>query len=1304
MKRWLVGITVLCIICGLALTVFSRWLLTSSAGASWLFEQAASITDLQMSADHIEGRLANELLIDNLVIDLPDGQIAIRKIKVDWDLFSAVNGPFKIDFLEIDQFVIHSFTSAEDTPTDPQVESDDNRPDFSVADLIFLPEWFELEIASLQFNGLVQESPEGSATIFDSLSGAFVWSRQEIVSSDFSYLSPSVDFKGQFDWDLQAPHLEMLADVHLPVELVDQQVLKDVDVPVDFPAKLSLDGDWNAFSGPVSFGVETEDLSRVWLAAEAKGSWQGIYFDQLKGHYLGGRLDGDLDLWWIDFYRMKGQVHVAGLNPGFFLNDLDGLATFDATGELFIPYDENPLTAKVSGKIIEAKLRDVDVSGDMKLDWQEGYLSRIDVDMNSAESRVLVQGEPAERLDVDLFISDLSTVYVDLAGQLESSGWLRWADGYLTGELSGTGSDVVWREASLQSFSYQGSHLAEQAPLAIAVDGVDLRYNDLRADLVHAEVSGSLEEHKLLVTIQEQTGQLTTRLAGRYLDDVWRAQLSTLEGETSALGSWSLVKPATVEWMNGNLSLKDFALVAQSGGQLALGISKLGASANSNLSLDWSDVDHGWLSYLNPEMPVSGNSSGSFQMQLADLQPVALKGRMTGNLSLQNEYSSLDVSSVALEMAWDNSALNLEVLADTKRGEHFELTANSSGPPSWQWPNQQIDLTLNWQDLNLNRLSYLLEGLEIEGRSEGHATLEVINGTLQQAEAEILAEGSMQENSQAVGFRSVNANLHWDKDVLRSEARIIGIHDGLMSLNINSTKSHGFKWPASGDVELTLNDFDLRSIMPFLSSEVALVGSLSGDSSGYWRDDGEVSFRGQIGPGDEALAWQLPDGQIGAVFNHAGLDWQWQGSQLEGQLSLQLASGGDLRGSWHLPLSAHWPLVFRTDGTITANIKGEAQLIEIIPFFASGVFQDIRGKFTSDLNISGSIEDPVFSGTLDLADAAVYVPVTGAAISDLSMNISLQNDKIHLDKLFLKVGEGELSGTGLANFDQWKLEDYLLRLKGDRLHLYDFPELQLFCTPDLIMSGDLTSTTLRGSILIPEMSLIDMSAEVETLPSKDVIIAGEEHLEREKLTFDTDIQVVVELGEDVYVKTEGVEAKLEGGVTIARDEKHHLAGWGEIRLLDGTYKAYGTSLEIKQGLMSYDETPLVNPRLRVFAAKDIGRVQAGVHITGTAENPIVTLASRPAMPERDILGYLFMGRPLNKTGAGGDALAIGAGALMPKYGSTFSDLGIIELDLDGLLNDKGAVRLRRKLSESWEISSTLGTESGVDLYYIFDFD
>ncbi|MDH3808815.1 MAG: hypothetical protein OES29_09325, partial [Desulfuromonadales bacterium] len=351
MKRWLIVIAVLGLVCGVAVTSFSGWLLNTTAGAVWLFETASSSAGVQMTAGRIEGRLSDELSIDDLVFAWADGQIVVHKIKLDWEPLSALNGNLKIQLLEIDQFIIQDFSPDDEEGSEPGGE-EENDIGFSVSDFSSLPDWLVLEIADLQFRGLVYEDLESTVTIIDSVSGSFIWSQQQIVSSAFSYLSPFVNFKGHFDWDLRTTHLDMIADVHLPAELVEHDLFKDIDVPVDFPGVLSLDGDWNNFSGPVSFGIETEDMSAVWLAADAQGSWQGIYFDELKGHYLAGRFEGDLDLWWIDFYRMHGQVLGAGLNPGIFLNDLEGLATLDVVGELFIPYDDNPLTASIGGKII----------------------------------------------------------------------------------------------------------------------------------------------------------------------------------------------------------------------------------------------------------------------------------------------------------------------------------------------------------------------------------------------------------------------------------------------------------------------------------------------------------------------------------------------------------------------------------------------------------------------------------------------------------------------------------------------------------------------------------------------------------------------------------------------------------------------------------------------------------------------------------------------------------------------------------------------------------------------------------------
>ena len=1303
MKRWLIVMAVVGLFCGVALTTFSAWLFSTTAGAVWLFETATSVAGVQLSAGRIEGRLADELLIDDLIFAWSDGQITIHKIELDWEPLSVINSNLKIHLLEIDQFVIQAFSPDDEEGSEPGGEEDSDIS-FSASDLSSLPDWLVLEIADLQFKGLVYEDLESPVTIIDSISGSLVWSKQQIVSSAFSYISPFVDFKGHFDWDLRAPHLEMIADVHLPAELVEHQLFKDIDVPVDFPGVLSLDGDWNDFSGPVSFGTETEDMSTVWLAADAQGSWQGIYFDTLKGHYLGGHLDGDLDLWWIDFYRMHGQVLGAGLNPGIFLNDLEGLATLDVVGELFIPYDENPLAASIGGEIVEAQLRGESISGDLSLGWQYGGLHEIDIDLSSARSRLFLQGKPSERLDVEVSIDDLSFVYAELAGQMNSTGWLRWADDYLTGELNGTGSDVIWRETFLENFNYQASHLEEHSPIDIVIDGKDLRHKNMHSDFFYAEVSGSLEAHNLLVTLNDQTGQLTTKLAGSYLDDVWRGELTVLEAETPTLGSWALEAPSALEWINGGFTLNGFSVKGQRGGRVTLEISDLGGSEASALKLDWNNLQHDWFTYLQSELPVSGKSSGQFLLEMFDQQPVSSKATLSGNLSLQNTYSPLDIPSVDLEMTWVDSGLDLEFNAETEDDEHFEVTADSTNSPSWQWPPEQLSFTMNWEDIDLNRLSTFRENMEVQGHSDGNIQFEIIEGALQQAKAKITAEGQMQENSQTVGFRSLNASLHWDQKILHSETLIKGAHDGMISLKMTSTTDPDYDWPGTGDVELKISDFDLRSFIPFFEVESDLVGAVRGEASGSWRENGDISFNGQFGAVDDDLTWHLQDGQVGGSFKRADLNWQWQGSQLEGQLVLQLASGADIQGRWQLPFSAHWPVDFKTDGPLKANLKGDAQLAEIIPFVAPAVFQDIRGRFTTDLYIYGSLKSPRFSGSLDLFEAGAYLPITGATIDDLSLRASMSDDEIHLDKLYLKVGEGEVRGTGLVEFDRWQLEGYSLTLHGELLHLYNFPELQLFCSPDLTLSGDLTGSRVRGNILIQEMTLIDKSTKDEIKPSADVVIFDEDRADREKLTVDSDIQVVVDIGEKVNVTTSGVETRLEGGVTIGRDANKNLAGWGEIRLVEGVYKAYGTNLGIKQGLMTYNGGPLENPALRVFAAKDIGRVQAGVHITGTAQHPVVTLASNPAMPERDILGYIFMGRPIRKDEEGGDALAIGAGALMPNYGDTFADYGVVELELDGLMNNEGGVRLRKRLSESWEISSTLGTESGIDLFYILDFD
>jgi translocation and assembly module TamB len=1301
MKRWILLISLLLVVTTLTLVGFGSWLLNSSSGADWLLKAVSNTADVQITIGQLDGQLADDLVIKELIVEWQGGQLTIEHMHLDWEPFSILQGKLNIQTLDIGQMVIRNTDSPDAQETTAVNEEDAS---FSIADLALLPGWLTVKIDRLQLQGFAIQNGEDSSVIADELSGNYLLSQRQIKAPEFSYISPYVHLRGAFDYDLQEPHLDMTADVHLPESLVSPQLFQDIAVPVSFPGQIAFAGDWNEFSGPVSFGTGKDVDDTVWLAAYAKGSWQGIRFDDLRGWYLNGSLAGDLDLAWIDSYRMHGELSGTGMDPGVLVEDLNGKTRLDVTGDLLVTYDDQPLQARLAALIHEGQLRGHAVAGSLAAQWQGGGLHDLDLDLNGEEASVVARGKPSERLELDIAVADLRPFHPDLAGQLLASGWLKWSDNYLTGEIDGTGEEIVWQESSLASLSFEGRHLKPQAPLQLELNGQGLQHAGIQLDHLQAGVDGSLQSHNARLMINGSAVNLEAQLSGHYQDEVWQGELASLSAQSSTLGAWALDEPAIITWQTQSLSLAGFSLLSSREERVTFEASRLLAATTSQVALTWDELSHDWLAYLKLPLEVSGRSSGELQLKMLDRQPVSLKAQLSASADIVDDLGEVAIPALTANLSWLPKGLILDVNAVSDSGEVIVAKGHSSEPPSWQWPPEQLSLDMRWQKLNLERLSRFRKELDIQGHSDGKIQIDILAGQLMLASASITADGVMQQNAKSVGFHSLLAELNWEEKGFDFDAQLKGVHDGTLNLELTSTSAPRLSWPKTGRIEFGINGLDIQSLNPLLPEGASFDGVIRGHSSGYWQEDGQIFLEGQVGLSESDLVWHSPEGQIDVTMRQADLEWQWQGDHLTGSLTLLLAEEGELRGRWQLPLPARWPVRLDEDGALQAELQGEMRATGLIVAFAPGMIQDLQGQIKSDLQINGTWQDPDFSGRMALTGASAYLPTSGVTLEDLNLQVALLSDKLEIEEFTLRSGPGTMRGTGWLGFDQWKLERYQLNVEGERLQVYNFPELQILCSPDLTLTGDPEGIHLLGSLLIPEMSVLGTATAPEFLPSNDVVIYGEGPKDRKVLPIDADLQVVVELGDQVWVRTAGIDTRLEGGGTVTLDEKHQLATFGEIRLVEGVYKAYGANLDIKQGLLRFTGGPLANPRLRIFAARDIDTVQAGVQITGTAEAPVVALYSRPAMPERDIIGYIFMGRPMRVGQEGEDALMIGAGALMPRYGETFSDLGISEIDIQGLFTGEGGVRLRKRLAESWELVSTLGIESGIDLYYIFEFD
>ena len=233
-------------------------------------------------------------------------------------------------------------------------------------------------------------------------------------------------------------------------------------------------------------------------------------------------------------------------------------------------------------------------------------------------------------------------------------------------------------------------------------------------------------------------------------------------------------------------------------------------------------------------------------------------------------------------------------------------------------------------------------------------------------------------------------------------------------------------------------------------------------------------------------------------------------------------------------------------------------------------------------------------------------------------------------------GRIRLDGTGqITALDDWRLN---ATLDGDATPVLRLPSLALDARPEL--QGEFTPSggQLSGSIHVP-LAI----AKVVELPenarqnSEDLVIVGQESESQQRgYPLSGDIKLV--LGDAVSLRGQGLATRLTGDIEMRLRPGQPVGGFGEIRLVDGRYEAYGQRLSVERGRLIFTG-PLTSPGLDVVATRQIqdeaGTV-VGLQIVGPLEEPETEVFSRPPTSPSDALSLLLTGRRLS-SGSDADA-------------------------------------------------------------------
>ncbi len=1194
----------------------------------------------------------------------------------------------------------------------------------------------------------------------------------------------------------------------LALQAKELDLTRELDTPLLISGRLNFTGTQSSYRGDFSLENRGDGWRQATLAAGYRGGKIGINLAPLSGQWLGGGVRGALEIGWEKGVLVSGKLAGRRLDPSQLAASWQGVVNLDLTGSVSVPEQGEP-RGSLDARLLESRLQGHELRGDLQGSFLGKTMLVKRLALAGKGFSASGSGQLDRRLDFAAEVSDLSGLVPAASGELQAGGWFRWRDGVLSGALSGNGRNLAASGGRVGSFEMKAS-LGEGKGYPLQLDAalVGVSFGKTQVETARLSLKGALARHQLEARLASGDNHADLSLSGGYGNGEWRGQLLRFTGADS-VGPFALAAPATLVLADGRFTLSPLVLVGAQGERVELA-GNLERDKTGFLRVRWSGLNLSRVNYWLKSGEVNGASSGEVEVAFLRRRRINISGHAEadGGVLIDGQRFDLERFTAGVTGGADGVSALIDLALKEGRGA-ARLDFHSSDPATLSLPTRgDLSLRLAGLDLALLR-SFFPEGTLLDGRvagevsgsllpggradlkgqgvvSQGHLNWlsqgEEFDATLDQAEigfgwrGRIASEkgrrGELTLSARAAATGTYTSNgermlvaksiLRLDADGTGSRAAVDLTLDqgGSLTATFFSNSPAGFNIPETGDLSARWSGIRPELLKPWLPATLDLKGELNGQANGRLMPGQRLELTGEAGFSQGRANWQGGNGEIGANVRSATLTFAWRGETLTGELALALADYGQARGSILLPVPARLPVVPDPRGAVRGSFSGKVKEKGFLTALSPGLLQETHGTLDLDVTLGGTWGDPTLVGRVQIADAAAYLPSAGIHLTGVELSALLTRDQIRVERLRARSGDGELVGNLLVRLNGREITGYTGTLSGQRFQTVYLPELQMVTSPQLTFKGEGERVTLQGKIGVPEMLILGSPAhEVETA-SPDVILEGAPAKSEGKpfpLVLDGRVKVV--LGDKVRVQASGIDARLVGDMDLVLKGIDNIDSSGEIRVVEGRYRAYGMDLEIVRGRIYYVNDPVNRPTLDILALRTVGEVKAGVTVGGFLNNPVVKLYSEPPMPEVDILAYMVLGHPLGASGEQGALLATAAASLFSLGKSEsvqeqvkdrlgLSTIGLETVDTSkagrmgykeipttpgsaaaepaggqslftvgkyltpqlylsygrSLVTGENLFRLRYDIHRRWQIETQSGSESGADLYYKLEFD
>ena len=414
------------------------------------------------------------------------------------------------------------------------------------------------------------------------------------------------------------------------------------------------------------------------------------------------------------------------------------------------------------------------------------------------------------------------------------------------------------------------------------------------------------------------------------------------------------------------------------------------------------------------------------------------------------------------------------------------------------------------------------------------------------------------------------------------------------------------------DIEFQATEFDLKNLAQLTEFKEDIKGNLNITGT----------YQGSLKRPSISISAQIEDGTFrNFKFEDLQSKINWKEGNLEIQeLIISYQKDFQIKAQGKIP----FPFIIseKREGQdqdfnqlpLNFKVSLENTDLSFIQIFWDKNFKQVQGITNLILNLSGTVGQPMFNGHLTLNQGSLELTSIPIKLDKIETKVEIVNNLVKIPQMNLMLDNNLIYISGDFKLVNFQPDDLRIKVwnEGGKLIYGDILTAQTNFLAEI--NGSIDSPQIKGELIFSE-------GELNWKPGYQFIPEKNDSLTYLKGKVDLSIKIL----NNFQFKAPDVDLKLDGEIKIQGDLPKPIFT-GQLTVGKGYFVFLEQKFQFSEGKLLLNEFTGPDVLLDIKASAKVSQVNIFLKISGNLSAPKISLTSKPALSEAEIISLLTLNK------------------------------------------------------------------------------